>query len=290
MKQTKGEEIFAVCNYFILGLFAVCTVYPFIYVLSASFSSGEAVVEGSVWLFPVQFNCDSYKEVVKQSGIWLAYSNTIFYTVVGTAFSLLITICGAYPLSKKRLPGRSFLSFMIAFTMLFSAGMVPVYLNLRSLGLLNTRTGLIVAFSISTFLVIILRTFFQSIPEEMEEAATIDGASNWQILWKIFLPLSKPALATIGLFYAVGKWNGYFWAMVMLRDDGKMPLQVLLIKLIVSMRPNENVVADAGAVVDYSLETVIYATIIISVLPIIIVYPYIQKFFVKGIMIGSLKG
>ncbi|MNI22892.1 L-arabinose transport system permease protein AraQ [compost metagenome] len=173
--------------------------------------------------------------------------------------------------------------------MLFSAGMIPFYLNLRDLGLLDTRIAILFAFAITTFNVIILRSFFQSIPEELEEAAKVDGASDFRVMWNIVLPLSKPSLAAISLFYAVARWNGYFWAMVILQDERKIPLQVLLNKLVVEMKPTAEMIGTMDAV-SYSSETVIYATIIVSVIPIVVLYPFIQKYFVKGVMIGSVKG
>lgn len=289
VKQSRGEKIFSVFNYVLLALFGLMTVYPFVYVLSASISSGDAVVTGKVLLLPKEITFDAYKRVLEEKGIWIAYANTFYYAIFGTLVNLIFTIFGAYPLSKKRLMGRSFFSFFIAFTMWFNAGMVPFYLNLRSLGLYNSRFAILIAFAVQTFNVILLRTFFQSIPESLEEAATVDGASDWQILWRIFLPLSKAALATIGLFYAVNRWNGYFWTMVLIRDTDKIPLQVLLKKLVVEMSMNEEGM-DVISYSEFSKETFMYATIVVSIIPVVLAYPYIQKFFVKGVMIGSIKG
>lgn len=290
MKRTQGEKWFAVFNYVLLTMLAICTLYPFLYVLSASFSSAEAIRMGKVFLLPHGLNADSYVQVLTEDGIWMAYGNTVYYTVAGTAVSLLLTILGAYPLSKKRLRGRKFIGFFIVFTMMFHPGMIPLYLNLKELDLLNTRTGIIIPFAMSTFNVIILRTFFQSVPDELEEAARVDGGTDWQILWQVFLPLSKAALATIGLFYAIFRWNGYFWSMIILKDMDKIPLQVLLNKLIVQLGVEQDMLTSNGvAITNISEETVIYATIIVAVLPIIIVYPFIQKYFVQGTMIGSLK-
>ncbi len=289
MKQTRGEKAFSILNHICLTLLSFATLYPFLYVLSASISSGDEVITGTVILWPVDFTMQAYVQVFKEEAIWLAYGNTIFYTVVGTVINVVFTIMGAYPLSKKRLMGREVIGFFIAFTMLFNAGMIPFYLNLRELGLLDTRTAILFAFAITTFNVIILRSFFQSIPEEIEEAAKVDGASDLQVLWNIVLPLSKPSLAAISLFYAVARWNGYFWAMIILQDERKIPLQVLLNKLVVEMRPTAEMIGTMDAVA-YSQETVIYATIVVSVIPIVAVYPFIQKYFVKGVMIGSVKG
>lgn len=290
MLATRGEKIFYAINYMLLTLLGLLTLYPFLYVAAASLSSADAVVTGDVWLIPKGFTWDSYVKVVTEDGIWTAYANTVFYTVAGTFVSVLFTVLGAYPLSKRRLMGRSAFSFIIAFTMLFTAGMIPTYLNFVNLNLLNTRTSIIVGFALSTWLVIVLRTFFQSVPDEMEEAGKVDGASDRQILWHIYMPLAVPALATISLFYAVDKWNGYFWSMVLLRDEDKIPLQVLLKKLVVEMKPSDEMMAVTDTAASFSAETVIYATIIVSIIPIVAVYPFIQKYFVKGVMVGSLKG
>lgn len=288
LKQTKGEKIFAITNYIFLTIISLLTLYPFLYVLSASLSNPDDVITGKVLLFPKGLTLESYIKVLSTKGIWIAYGNTIFYTIVGTATSIVVTICGAYPLSKKRLMGRKFITFMVAFTMWFYAGMIPFYLNIKSLNLTNSRLGIIIAFACSAFYVILLRTYFQSIPESMEESAKIDGANDVIILTKIILPLSIPALATIGLYYAVDRWNGYFWSMILLKDIDKVPLQVLLKKLVVEMNVSDEMMR--GDMQTINKETIIYTTIVISVIPIVAVYPYIQKFFVKGIMVGSIKG
>jgi putative aldouronate transport system permease protein len=284
-----GSKIADFIIYAVVGLIAIICIYPFIYVLSASISSSDAVLRGDVLLFPKDITFEAYKRVLEEPGIWVAYGNTIFYTVVGTLFSMFVTICGAYPLSKKRLKGRSFFAFFIAFTMWFNAGIIPTYLNLKELGLLDTRTAIIVGFAVSTFLVFIMRSFFQSVPDSLEESAKVDGANDLQILWKIFLPLSKPALITVGLFYAVSRWNGYFWSMIVLNDESKIPLQVLLKKLVVDMSVKEQMANSLDTTSQFSAETVIYATIIVSIIPIILIYPYLQKYFVKGTMIGGIK-
>jgi putative aldouronate transport system permease protein len=289
MKKSLGEKISDIFIYGVLILLAIVCVYPFIYVFSASISSSQSVVTGDVLLWPKEITFSSYAKVLAEPGIWTAYGNTIFYTVVGTLVNLLLTICGAYPLSKKRLMGKSFIAFFIAFTMWFQAGIIPTFLNFKELGLLDTRTSIIIGFAVSTFLVFILRSFFQSIPDSLEESAKVDGANDLQILMKIYLPLSLPALVTVGLFYAVARWNGYFWAMILLNDESKIPLQVLLKKLIVEMSVSEEMMGAMDVASQFSKETIIYATIVVSILPIIIVYPYLQKYFVKGTMIGGIK-
>ncbi|MFD0715260.1 carbohydrate ABC transporter permease [Paenibacillus sp. GCM10027626] len=290
MKRTAGETLFMWINYIILALLGLLTLYPFLYVLSASLSSPQAVVSGKVLLWPQDVTWHAYERVLTEPGIWLAYANTVYYAVAGTAVSLLLTVLGAYPLSKKRVMGRTVISFMIAFTMWFNAGMIPFYLNMRDLQLLDSRTGIIIGFAITTFLVFIMRTFFQSIPEELEESAKVDGASDWTTLWRIYMPLSKPALATVGLFYLVSRWNGYFWAMILLRDSDKIPLQVLLKKLIVEMNLSETMISSADISGSFTQETIIYATIVVAIVPMVLVYPFIQRFFTKGALIGSVKG
>lgn len=288
MKESRGEKWFYVFNYSLLSLVMLIVLYPLLYVLSASFSSPEAVVSGKVVLFPQGLSLDAYQAVFREKSIWTGYANTLFYTIVGTLVSMVLTICGAYSLSKKRLRGRTFINLLLSFTLVFNAGIIPVYLNLKSLGLLDSRFGIIISFALSAFNVIILRTFFQSLPDELEEAARIDGASESAILLRIVLPLSKAALATVTLFYAVGRWNGYFWAMVLLRSESKLPLQVLLNRLVVQMKPSDSMMeSDTSYLVG---ETVIYATIVVAVLPKLVFYPFIQKYFVKGVMVGSLKG
>ena len=291
MGKTK-KNIFDVLNYFVIYTVALLCIYPFVYVLSASLSSAADLLNGEVLLWPKRIIWNSYAKILADQDIWMAYANSIFYTVAGTFVSILMTISGAYPLSKKRLIGRKFFTFMFVFTMWFNAGLIPFYLNMRDLNLLDSRMGIIIAFACTTFYIIILRTYFQGIPDSMEEAAKIDGANDFKILTTVYIPLSGPALSTIGLFYAVGRWNSYLWPMILLRDYSKMPLQVLLKRLIVEM----NMSAEYNDVITNSLtgmvskETIIYATIIISVVPMLALYPFIQRYFEKGIMIGALKG
>lgn len=288
MKLTKGEKAFNAVNACLLAVIAIVTIYPLIYVLSASLSSSTAFMQGKVLLWPVDFTFAAYEKVLSQSNIWIAYANTIYYTVFGTLVSMAITIAGAYPLSKKYLPGGRVISRLVVFTMWFNPGIIPFYLTLKGYGLLDTRTAIILAFAVNTFNVILMRNFFQSVPDALEEAARIDGANDLKILFRIFLPLSLPAIATVALFYAVSRWNGYFWAMVIFQSDSKIPLQVLLKKLIVEAT-NRAQYDTVDASIQYSSETIIYATIVVSIIPMLIVYPYIQKYFVKGVMVGAVK-
>ena len=290
MIETKGEKTFRVINYIFLGILSLIALYPFIYVVSASLSAPSSIVKGDVVLFPKNIMFDSYKQLFADKAIWTAYGNTIYYTFVGTFVSMVLTICGAYALSKKKLRGRKFLMIFVTITMWFDAGMIPTYLNIKDMGLLDTRFAMIIAFACNAFNMILLKNFFESIPEELEESAYIDGASDLKIMTSIYLPLSKAALATVGLFYAISRWNGYFWAMIILRDEKKVPLQVLLKKLIVENSISSDFTTAIDMTARISAETITYGTIVISVIPIILVYPFIQKYFVKGVMVGAVKG
>lgn len=290
MIESRGEKGFKIINNILLAIIALAALYPFVYVLSASISMPYQVVTGKVLLLPKGFTLDAYKKVLGNPEIWTAYGNTIYYTVVGTAVSMFLTICGAYALSKRRLRGRKWITIFVTLTLWFDAGMIPFYLTVRDLGLLNTRTGIIIAFASNAFKVILLRTSFEALPDELEESVKVDGGNDLQVLWHVYLPLVKPALATVGLFYAVERWNGYFWSMIMLTDMDKIPLQVLLKKMIVE----NDIQSEFAAALDFSstvsAETVTYATIIVSILPIVLVYPYIQKYFIKGMLVGAVKG
>lgn len=266
---------------------SLITLYPFFYVLIASISSGKAVAEGSVYFIPKAITLDAYREIIVKKEVWSGYANSFYYTIFGTMVSMFLTICGAYPLSKSYLKGRRLINFLVVFTMWFQAGMIPQYLNFVDLGMRN-EWGVILGLSVSTFNVVLMINFFGGIPKELEEAATIDGASDIQVLTKVFLPLSKPALATVGLFYAVNRWNGYFWSMILIREPSKYPLNVWLKSWIVE----NNAMTESGSLITstYSADTFIFATIIVSIIPIVAIYPFIQKYFTQGVMVGAVKG
>ncbi len=288
--RTVQEQGFSLLMSIFGIIISFVALYPVYYVLIASFSRPFFVESGDVIFWFKGFNFESYRDAFAKDGIWVAYANTIFYTVFGVIVNMVFTTTMAYALSKKRLPFQKFFILMTIFTMWFSAGIIPLYMTFVDLGLLNTRTSLIVGFAINTYNLIILKSFFEQVPKSLEEAAHIDGASNLHIFWNVYLPLSKPALATVGMFYAVTRWNGYFWAMNLLKEDSKIPLQVLLKKLIVDRVANET---EAGIVTMESLSsqtTVIYAIIIIAIIPMAIAYPFVQKYFKKGAVLGSIKG
>lgn len=289
MKKTLGEKIFDTCNFILMLLIIFVSLYPLWYVLVASFSKGIHVTNGKVIWWIKEFTWDAYKTMFNDGKIFVAYGNTIFYSVVGVIVNLVLTSFGAYALSKQRLRGRTQINKIILLSMWFHAGMIPTYIGFRNLGLMNTRLAVILCGAISTYYVILMRTYFESIPDAMEEAAKIDGASDFKIFTTVYLPLSTASIMTIGLYYFVARWNSYFWAMLLLKDENKIPLQVLLKKLVVEMTQNNSELGQ----IDYTItsrETTIFATIVVSTLPMIIIYPFIQKFFVKGVMIGAVKG
>lgn len=287
-KQSNFEKFFSLLNYILLALIGFLTIYPLLYVFSASISSPDAVVSGKVLLFPKEITLSAYQKIIENKSIWIGYANSFYYTIVGTLVNIIFTISAAYPLSKKRLPALKLWTLFFLLTMWFQAGMIPFYLNLVDLKLLNTRSAILFAFAMTPFNMILLRTFFQSIPTSLEEAAKVDGASEFYILRRIYLPLSKAGLATVGLFYAVTRWNGYFWNMVLLRDDNKIPLQVILKKMIVETKIAESI-QDMDISSNFSAETLIYSTIIISIIPMMILYPYVQKYFTQGMLLGAVK-
>ena len=288
-RMTVGEKIFTVFNYIFMLVLVFITIYPIWYILIASLSSGNAVSMGKVIFWVKDFTFEAYRQIFKTKNLLTAYGNTILYSVVGTLASMIFTTMAAFALSIRDLPFKKSLTLLLVFTMWFGAGMMPTYINIRNLHLLNTRASVILMGLVMTWYVILMRSFFDSIPQEMSESAKIDGANEFLLFKDIYLPLSGAAIATIGLYYFVMRWNSYFWAMILLTDEKKIPLQVVLKKLIVDMNVNFSEATN----IDYtttSRETSIFATIMISVIPMIVLYPFIQKYFVKGIMIGAVKG
>lgn len=286
--KTKGERAFGVFNIIFLALLAFITLYPFVYIISVSLSSAMYVNMGEVWFLPKGFTLASYQKALARSGLVVAYLNSFYYMIVGTAISMVLTVFGAYPLSKKRLYGKKIMNLLVVFTMWFGAGMVPMYLNYKSLGLLDTRLAILL--SVSAYNFILMRTYFMSIPDALEEASKIDGASDFQVLVKVYLPLSLPSIATVSLFYAIGQWNSYFWPMILLRDESKIPLQVLLKKFVVDMTSRLDELEYGVDATNMSEDGIIYSTMVLAIVPMLIIYPFAQKYFVKGVMVGSVKG
>lgn len=285
---SRGDRLFVIINMVLITMFAIATLYPFIYITSLSMSTGFNARAGNVILAPVGFTLEAYKRVLSEPMFWTSYGNTFIYTIGGTLMSLAFIIPGAYALSRPQLWGRRFWNLMVAFTMWFNAGMIPFFLNMRDLGLLDSYFGIIIGFAVNGFNIILLRNFFESVPKSFEEAARMDGANEFQVLWKVYMPLSKPAIATVALFCIVSRWNGFFWAMVLLQDQDKIPLQVYLRQVIVSLTDDQEF---ASTLMNsaYSVETVSAAIIVCSIIPILIIYPFLQKYFSKGILLGGVK-
>ncbi len=291
MKQNKNisEKLFVLLCYSIIIFVCIVTLYPFIYLISASVSSSTSVMKNEVILLPKEFTLRAYEVVVQYNGIWLAYLNTILYTVIGTLLSLILTILAAYPLSKARWAVKKFMGLFVVFTMWFSGGMIPFYLVMKNLNLLDSRLGILLYPAISAFYVIIFRTHFEGLPVSLEESAKLEGANDLQILAKIMVPLSKPIMAAIALYYAVGRWNSYFWEMLFLRDDNKVPVQVLLQRIIISSQLGQDIVKALSPGEESIPNTIKFATIIVTTLPIILIYPFLQKYFVSGALVGGVK-
>ena len=267
---SRGDKFFAIVVSILVGMFTVATLYPFIYIAAVSFSSGFAAQAGKVVLTPIDATLEAYKYVLVQKDFWISYRNTFIYTIGGTIMSLLFIIPGAYALSRPQLFGRRFFNLFIAFTLWFNAGLIPFYLNMRDLNLLDSMFGIILAFAVNAFNIILLRNFFEAIPRSFEEAARMDGANEFQVLWKVFIPLSKPAIATITLFCIVARWNGFFWAMVLLQSQEKIPLQVFLRHTLSNLSDNDEfAITQLDAA--YSAETVTAAIIVCSIIPVLLV-------------------
>lgn len=285
---SRGDRAFVILNMVLITIFAISALYPFIYITALSMSTGFEARAGNVVLTPVAFTLEAYEQVLSERGFWISYRNTFIYTIGGTLMSLAFLIPGAYALSRPQLYGRRFWNFMVAFTMWFNAGLIPFFLNMRDLGLLDSYFGIMIGFAVNGFNLILLRNFFEAIPKSFEEAARMDGANEFQVLWKVYMPLSKPAIATVALFCIVARWNGFFWAMVLLQDEEKIPLQVYLRHVILELSDDEEF-ANSLLTSSYSFETVSAAIIVCSIIPIIIIYPFLQKYFTKGIMLGGVK-
>ncbi len=300
MKLSAGEKVFSAFIYIFVGFMFIITLYPLIYVVSASFSRPDAVSSGEMVLWPVGFNTDGYRMVLQNKQIWLGYANTIFYTVVGTLMQLAVTMPCAYALSRRDLQGKGFFMTMFIITMYFSGGMICGYLNMTDLGLVNTRWSQLLPGLVATYNMIVARTFFQnSIPWELTEASYLDGANDFKLFLKVILPLSAPITVVLALYYGVAHWNSYFNALLYLDDRTTFPLQVFLKEILTQASMAQEFLMDGG----YSAEEIAqleqqaemanrvkYCIIVVSTIPMMAIYPRLQKYFAKGVMIGSVKG
>lgn len=295
-KKSYSDKIFDIVNLVIMILLVIIFVWPLWFVVVASFSDPIATAAGQTLLLPKGFSLDGYKKILQYKEIWIGYGNTLFYTIVGTLFNLVMTVCFAYPLASKDFKPRKFFLMAFMFTMYFSGGLIPGYLVVKEIGILDTRWAMILPGLISVYNGLVVRSYFMnSIPAELEEAATLDGANCAQYLMKVALPLSKPVLAVVGLYYASAHWNDFYTALIYIYDQKLMPLQYVLRNLLMStqmMLDDTSGLTDPQAIEEAfnAAMTMKYGVIVIAAIPLLCVYPFIQKYFVKGVMVGSVKG
>ncbi len=286
--QSLGSKIFSIVNYTILALVGFIMFYPMFYVFIVSISSAQYINQGMISFLPKGINFEAYERVLQNKDIWIGYKNTILYTVLGTFINVVLTAMCAYPLSRKEFYGRGPLTIVITLTMFISGGMIPLYLVINNLKIMNTMWAILLPSAISTYNMIVMRTSFSSIPDSLIESAYLDGANDIQILAKIIMPLSKAIIATMVLFYAVSHWNSYFPAMLYLNDKAKYPVQVIMRDIIIESDMSQ--AGDMSGMANVAATNYKYAVIIISIVPILMVYPFIQKYFTKGVMVGAVKG
>ncbi len=293
IKKTLGEQIFDVFNVIILLLLTLVVVYPCYYILVASVSNPAAIYQdGGLLLWPKEFGMYSYQTVFENSDLWRSYGNTIFYVVAGTFLSVMLTTSAAFCASRKTLPGKNIIMFLIMFTMYFNGGLIPTYMVVKNLGITDSYFAMIIPTAVSTYNLIITLSYFRGIPESMEEAAKIDGATDFKIFYKVMLPLAKPIIAVIALYYAVAIWNNYYTALIYLSEEKYYPLQSVLRQILLTSSGTEQDAAAISSEADGAAyaANIRYATIVVSTVPILCVYPFIQKYFIKGVMIGAVKG
>lgn len=293
MRRSPEDRAFIALDWILVLLIFVCVAYPLWYILVMSFDGD--IYNTSVRLFPRRFSLNGYVAVFNYTKIWSGYGNSIVYMVLGTAVNMVVTICAAYPLSRRDVRGRNFISLLFAFTMYFSGGLIPSYLLISSLGMIDTLWAMIIPGAMSVYNMIVMRTYFESsIPGDLREAASIDGCNNMVFLLRIVLPLSTPVLAVIGMYYAVGHWNSYFNALLYLNDYRRYPLQMIIREILVINSVDSNAMADydpeAASAMMERMEIMRYSLAVVSSLPMLILFPFVQKYFVKGMMIGAVKG
>ncbi len=292
-KLETSELIFKIISYTLLTVFALCCLYPFLYAISAAISGKHAVEYNEIILFPKDIQFEAFREMFMSNEFWNSYSNTLFLTIYGTVWSLFVSILGAYALSKKRLLFRKFFNFFLVFTMWFSAGIVPQYLNyvatsrvFEGMGITDDKWLVVIAMGMAAMNIILLRNSFEGVPSEIEEAAVVEGATEMQVLSKVFIPMCKSTIATVTLFFAISRWNGYFWARQMISNSYEQPLQVFIRNKLEFYTDSEQLATMTN---NYAADSLIFALIVCSIIPILIIYPFIQKYFAKGTNAGGVK-
>jgi putative aldouronate transport system permease protein len=293
MKQQygAGEKVFDAVIHFVLIALVIVTLYPLLFVAFASISdAGELIAHKGLLLAPLGFSLDAYVSVFKNPGILIGYRNTMFIVVVGVVVNIIMTCLAAYVLSRKNVMWNKMFMILLVLTMFFNGGLIPLYLVVKGVGLIDSLWATIIPFAMSTFNVIIMRTAFMGVPDSLEESAKMDGANHFTILFRIILPLSLPVIAVMILYYAVDKWNGWFYSSIFLKDRNLYPLQLTLREILIA-NSTDSMSTSADAADRFQIgETIKYATIMVATVPILLVYPFVQKYFVKGVMVGALKG
>lgn len=294
VKQRKKWSLFDIVAYSLLGLLSIITFFPFYNVLIISFAKFDVISKSSFYILPLSFDLSAYKLILSDMKFWNSFMNSVIVTVVGVAFSMIISVAGAYALSKNGMPGRNGMLTLILFTMFFNGGLIPFYLIVKELGLINNILVMIIPAGLNTFYLIIMKNYFNTIPESLEESAKLDGANDLYILIKIILPISAPFIATFGLFYAVERWNEWWYALIFISDSSKAPLQIYLRETLITSNSLLNsmalTLAEKEKTAKVYTPALQMATIIITCIPIAAVYPFLQKHFSKGILVGSIKG
>ncbi|MFD1735441.1 carbohydrate ABC transporter permease [Bacillus salitolerans] len=295
MNETKSDKIFDICNKLLVWFFIIIITYPLIYIISASISDPSYVNSGKMWLLPKDITFEGFKRVFQSKDIWIGYRNTIFYTLLGTFINLAVTLPCAYALARQELVGKGFIMGLLIFTMFFDGGLIPTYLLVRDLGMINTIWAMVIPSAASVWNIIVTMTFFKvTIPRGLEEAAEVDGASVFRTFFQIVLPLSAPIIAVMSLFYGVGHWNSYFNGLIFLSDRELFPLQLFLRDILIQQQMTTELMmqgTDIQAIGEQAriASIVKYAVMIVSAAPLLIIYPFLQRFFLKGVMIGSIK-
>jgi putative aldouronate transport system permease protein len=289
LNRTVRERLELALIYLGLGLFALIAALPFLHTIARSFSAEAPIARGEVYIWPVNFTLDAYQRLIHGGAFWRGYRNSFIITTVGTAVQMVMTVLAAYPLSRPSLPGRSWLMLLILFQMIFPPGLIPFYLTVRQVGLMNTYWAVIIPYAVNTFNLIVLVNYFRALPAEMEEAAIIDGANDFQVLWQITLPLSMPVIMTLALFYAVENWNLFLPAIFFINDGNKQPVQVILRDMIWSLQLMTQTASADQLERAAGLESLKAASVFITAIPMLILYPFIQRYFIKGIMLGAVK-
>lgn len=292
IKDTGTDRVFTIVNYAILTLILLIVLLPLLFIVSSSFSSPQAVMAGRVKLLPVDFSLEGYRAIFNHTKVWIGFGNSVFYTFFGTLFNVFLTLIAAYPLSRPDLVGRKVIIFLFLFTMLFSGGLIPSYLLVQSLGLLNTRAAMILPTGIGVWNLLIAITFIRTtIPRELLEASQMDGCTDLRFFWSIVLPLARPLIAILALFYAVNHWNTYFNALIYLKDQSLFPLQIVLREILILNSVDASMLMDIDDLIarEGMRELLKYALIMVATVPVLALYPFVQKHFIRGMMIGSIK-